>query len=71
MKPASTGRMAIALAVLALLALGVWRTMDAGKYRQLTWLLLGFFGLRIVLGWLRSRKMVFVETELSRNRIDV
>ncbi len=55
--PGSTGRMSVALLVIVLLALLVWRTMDAGKYRQLTWLLLGFFAFRVVLSWLRSRRI--------------
>ena len=49
--------MVVALAVLVLLGLLVWRTMEGGKYQQLTWLLLGFFALRVVLGWLRSRRI--------------
>ena len=71
MKPSGTGRMVVAMSVLALLAAGVWRTMDAGKYQQLTWLLLGFFAVRIVLGWLRSRKIEDVESVRSRDRFDV
>jgi heme A synthase len=55
--PAGTGRMAVALVVLALLAVLDWRTIEPGKMQQLVWLLLGFFALRIVLGWMRSRKM--------------
>jgi hypothetical protein len=47
--------MLIALAGLALLAVLAWRTMEPGKFQQLTWLLLGFFAVRIVLGRLRSR----------------
>ena len=57
MGPSSTGRMAVALAGIALLALLVWRTMEPGKYQQLTWLLLGFFAVRVLLGWQRARKM--------------
>ncbi len=53
--PASTGRMWVALAVMALLALGAWRTMEPGKIQQLTWVLLGFFAFRVVLGRARSR----------------
>ena len=55
--PAGTGRMAVALGVLAALASAVAWTMEAGKYRTLTWVLLGFFSARVVLGWARSRKM--------------
>jgi hypothetical protein len=49
MTPSSNGRMIVALAVLAGLAVLVWRTMEPGKYQQLTWLLLGFFAFRTVL----------------------
>ena len=57
MTPAGTGRMVVALTVLTLLAAFAWRTMEPGKYQQLTWLLLGFFALRVVLGWARSRRI--------------
>ena len=53
--PASSGRMWIALAVLGVLAVGAWQTMTPGKYQSLTWVLLGFFAFRVVLGRLRSR----------------
>jgi hypothetical protein len=55
MAPAGNGRMLVALLVLAALAFLVWRTMEPGKYQQLTWLLLGFFAVRVVLGRLRAR----------------
>jgi hypothetical protein len=55
MSPAGTGRMVIALAVLGLLAIAVWQTMEPDKYRSLTWVLLGFFAFRVILGRLRSR----------------
>ena len=54
MGPASTGRMVVALVVLGVVSLSVWMTMDEGKYRTLTFVLLGFFGARILLGWLRA-----------------
>ena len=57
MAPASTGRLAVSLAVFALLAVLVWRTMEPGKYQQVVWLLLGFFAFRVLLGWLRSRRI--------------
>ena len=57
MTPAGTGRMLVAMAVLAGIALLVWRTMEPGKYQQLTWLLLGFFAFRVLLGWMRSRRI--------------
>jgi hypothetical protein len=47
--------MAIALFVLAVLAVLVWWTMDPGKFQSLTWILLGFFAFRVILGWMRSR----------------
>ena len=57
MAPAGTGRMIVALAVLGILALLVWRTIDPGKVQQLAWLLLGFFAARVLIGWQRARKM--------------
>jgi hypothetical protein len=45
----------IALAVFAVLGLLVWQTMEPGKFRSLTWVLLGFFAVRTVLGYMRSR----------------
>ena len=53
--PAGSGRMGIALAVLAVLAVLVWQTMEPGKFQSLTWILLGFFAFRVILGWMRSR----------------
>ncbi|MBS1800791.1 MAG: hypothetical protein JSS95_13315 [Acidobacteria bacterium] len=53
--PAGSGRMAVALGVLGVLAVLAWQTMEPGKYRSLTWLLLGFFAFRVALGRLRSR----------------
>jgi hypothetical protein len=47
--------MYIALVVLGFLAILSWQTMEPGKYRSLTWVLLGFFAFRILLGRLRSR----------------
>ncbi|MDQ2833250.1 MAG: hypothetical protein M3Y50_05775 [Acidobacteriota bacterium] len=47
--------MAIALTVLAVLAVAVWKTMEPGKVQTLTWILLGFFAFRVMLGRLRSR----------------
>jgi hypothetical protein len=63
--------MIIALAAFAVLALLSWQTMEPGKFRSLTWVLLGFFALRVVLGWLRSRKMGYEESERSRDRLDI
>jgi hypothetical protein len=55
MAPAGNERMVVALVVLGVLAVLVWRTMEPGKYQQLAWLLLGFFAVRVVLGRMRSR----------------
>ena len=55
LSPAGSGRMYIALAVLTILAVLSWQTMEPGKYRSLTWVLLGFFAFRVMLGRLRSR----------------
>ena len=57
LSPAGTVRMVVALGILGALSIAVAATMEAGKYRTLTWVLLGFFSARVVLGWARSRKM--------------
>ena len=53
--PASTGRLVVGLGILGLLALSVFWTMEPGKYRDLTWVLLAFFAFRSVLARLRTR----------------
>jgi heme A synthase len=63
--------MVIALVVLGILALLVWRTIDPGKVQQVAWLLLGFFAARVLIGWLRSRKMGNEQTEREGDRLDV
>ncbi len=55
MTPAGNGRLLISLAVLAILAGLAWLTMDEGRYRALTLVLLAFFAFRVILGRLRSR----------------
>ncbi len=55
MGPRSKGRLVVALAVLAGLALLVWRTMEPGKYQQLTWVLLAFFAVRVLLTYRQTR----------------
>ena len=55
LRPTGSGRLVIALAILALMAGAAFFTMEPGKYRSLTWVLLGFFAFRVVLGYLRSR----------------
>ncbi len=49
MAPSGSGRMVVALVVLAVLAVLVWRTMEPGKFQQLSWVLLGFFAVRVVM----------------------
>jgi heme A synthase len=63
--------MVVALVVLGILALLVWRTIDPGKVQQVAWLLLGFFAARVLIGWLRSRKMGNEQTEREGDRLDV
>ena len=48
--PGSQQRMVVALVVIAGAAIGVWLTMDPGKYRTLAWVLLGFFAFRVLIG---------------------
>ena len=55
MAPSGNGRLVVALVVIAVLAVLVWRTMEPGKLRSLTWVLLAFFAFRVVLGRLSSR----------------
>jgi hypothetical protein len=55
MAPSGNGRLVVALIVIAVLAVLVWRTMEPGKFQQLTWLLLGFFAARVILSRVRSR----------------
>ena len=55
LSPAGSGRMIIALAVFAVLGVLSWQTMEPGKIRSLTWILLGFFAARVVITRLHSR----------------
>jgi hypothetical protein len=71
MAPAGTGRMMVALAVLGILALLVWRTIDPGKIQQLAFVLLAFFAFRVLIGWQRTRKMGYGQPESERDRLDV
>ena len=48
--------MVVALGVMAVAALGIWLTMEPGKYRLLAWVLLGFFAFRVVIGRLRQKQ---------------
>ena len=54
LSPSGSGRLVVALVVIGLLALSAWLTMDAGKYRDMTFVLLGFAGFRVV--WDRRRR---------------
>jgi len=53
--PASSGRMVVALVLIGLIAASASRTMQPSRLRDLCFILLGFFALRIVLGRVRSR----------------
>jgi hypothetical protein len=55
MGPQGNGRLAIGLTVLAVLAILAWQTMEPGKFRYVTWLLLGFSAFRMLLLRFRSR----------------
>ncbi len=55
LSPAGSSRLLVAAFLLAALAVAVFFTMEPGKYRSLTWILLAFFAFRVVLGYLRSR----------------
>jgi hypothetical protein len=55
MTPGGSGRLVVSLVVLALLVISAFFTMEPGKYQTLTFVLLAFFGIRVVLGRLRSR----------------
>ena len=55
LSPAGSGRMWIAVAVLGVLAVLVWCTMEPSKYRSLTWIILGYFAFRVILQRYRSR----------------
>jgi hypothetical protein len=47
--------MIVALVLIALIAASAFFTMEPGRFRDLCFVLLAFFALRIVLGRLRSR----------------
>jgi len=55
MGPDSRSRGFVALAVLAVLALAAWLTMEHDKYFYLVWVLLGFSAFRVVMTLLRAR----------------
>jgi len=49
MSPAGKGRRIVSLVLIGLFALSARFTMEPGKYQALTFVLLGFFALRVVL----------------------
>ncbi len=55
LSPSGTGRLLVALALFLVLALAAWFSMENGKPRSLTLVLLGFFTLRTLLARARSR----------------
>ena len=55
--PSGNGRMVLALLVLGTLAVLVWRTMEPGKFQNLTWILLGFFAFRVILSRVQSSRI--------------
>jgi hypothetical protein len=55
MEPRSNGRLVLTLAVLSILAVLVWKTMEPGKFQYLAWILLGFFAFRVVIMSLSAR----------------
>ena len=63
--PGSQQRMAVALVMIASAALGVWLTMDPGKYRTLAWVLLGFFAFRVLIGRMRQRNAERTQVDRS------
>ncbi len=55
LSPAGSGRMIVALVAIGLIALLAWSTLDPGKPRNVTFVLLGFAAIRVVLGRQRKR----------------
>ena len=55
MSPGGRGRLVVSLGLLSVMAALAWLTMDAGRYRALTLVLLAFFAFRVVLARLGSR----------------
>jgi hypothetical protein len=47
--------MVVALLLIGLIAASAFWTMQPGRYRDLCFVLLAFFAVRVALGWLRSR----------------
>ena len=55
--PGSQQRMILAVVLIAVAGLGVWLTMEPGRYRSLAWVLLGFFAFRVLLGRMRRQPL--------------
>ena len=64
--PGSQQRVVVALVLIALAAVGVWATMEPGMYRNLAWLLLGFFAFRV---WITRMRVVRGSSDFWR-RLD-
>ena len=69
--PSGNGRMVVALLVLGTLAVLVWRTMEPGKFQNLTWILLGFFAFRVVLSRVQSGRIESKPDSTIDDRQDV
>ena len=69
--PSGNGRMVTALLVLGILSVLVWRTMEPGKFQNLTWILLGFFAFRVVLTRVQSRRIESKPDSTIDDRQDV
>jgi hypothetical protein len=55
--PGSQQRMIVALLVIAIAAIGVYFTIEPGKYRSLAWVVLGFFAFRVAIGRLHRQRV--------------
>ena len=69
--PSGNGRMVVALLVLGTLAVLVWRTMEPGKFQNLTWILIGFFAFRVILTRVQSRRIESKPDSTIDDRQDV
>jgi hypothetical protein len=69
--PSGNGRMVVALLVLGTLAVLVWRTMQPGKFQNLTWILIGFFAFRVILTRVQSRRIESKPDSAIDDRQDV
>ena len=69
--PSGNGRMVVALLVLGTLAVLVWRTMEPGKFQNLTWILIGFFAFRVILTRVQSGRIRSGPSRVIRGKSDV